>query len=110
MTVAFGDVDISFAVETNFVRRTELRRFCRTTVTGMSFRSAPGNDRNPFCTQIETQHSIASKVSPIQRSIRSDDETEGIIDGGRFCGLAVGNGSGFPGARNGSEALRGRLR
>src|SRR5689334_21743083 len=81
MIVSFGHTDISLAVEPHLVRRVHLSVRRRTAVAGVSGLSGTRDNGNHLCAEIEPHHSMASKVCPIECSIRTDHETEGIVGG-----------------------------
>src|SRR5262249_26958090 len=90
VAVALSDIDVSLAVESNLVRRAELRRLCGAAVAGMALRTVPCDDRNGLRAQVETQNTITAEVRPVKGAIWADHQPEGIIDRRPIGRFAVG--------------------
>src|SRR5262245_14058721 len=109
VAITLCDVNVSFAVETNFMRRAELRRFRGAAVAGITFRTIAGNDINRSHSQIESQDTIAAKICPVQSAVRANHYAERIVDERPASRLAVGCGSGSTGAGDRGHSCGGAL-
>src|SRR5262249_1778559 len=77
--VAFSDIYIAFRVESDFVRRIELRRCRGSSITRVPGLSRAGNYGNGFRPEIKAHHAVTSVVGPVKSAIWADDKPEWII-------------------------------
>src|SRR6185369_5290716 len=98
--------DVALAVEPHLMRRVQLRFVCRSTVTGITARPGARDDRNLHAGQIEPKNPVASEFGPIERTVRTDDEPERIIQHGSVCKVAIRSRAHHARSCDGSDSLR----
>jgi hypothetical protein len=104
MILHFDEEHVASLIETNFVG---LIQGSRGTVAGVALGSATGNRGEAMGLHVEPADPVVSDLAEIERAIRADDETVGILGLARDGRAAIAGEARDTGSGDSGDGLRG---
>ena len=98
MILHFDEEHVPGFVEANLVGLVERRLQGWPAIARVAFCSGPGDGGQLMALQVQAAHPVIANLAEVERAIRSDDETIGIVGLPRGAGSAIPGKAGDPGS------------